>query len=475
MTTLTQSHLAACLALAAALLLTAAAHATVFSGISNQSTLDTRSGQLTLQPGDVPKALADNATTISTLAASGLVGAIAEVTVSLDLTHPATGELTVWLLSPLGTRARLLEAVGGTGANFTGTVFDDAAATAIGSGTPPFTGTFRPAELLSAVAGQNPNGTWTLEIRDGATGNSGTLNSWSIQFDLSLSTEKDILTFGLPGNPAAITGTTISLAVPYGTDLTSLAPAFTLSPGATCDHDSGTAYDFTNPVTYTVRAADLSTRDFTVTVNAWATNFFWTGGGADGLWNNPANWTPAGIPGPAGTAFIPTWASVLSANNTFFSSVNQGVLGVAPGTWLRLAGTITNSGTILLESGNSYVGVDNGLGNAMLTGGGVVQLAADSARIEAVLNANGTLTNQDNTIRGFGYINSNLYFVNNGTVNADVDGRYLYLSGPTSGTGAYTASNGGILGINSVVTGGIFSGPFSGGLVTGVNGTLIDS
>ncbi|MCX6872433.1 MAG: hypothetical protein NTW21_01280, partial [Verrucomicrobia bacterium] len=89
------------------------------------------------------------------------------------------------------------------------------------------------------------------------------------------------------------------------------------------------------------------------------------------------------------------------------------------------------------------------------------------------INSNGTLTNQDNTIRGFGSINSNLYFVNNGTVTADVDGRYLYLSGPTSGTGTYTASNGGVLGINSVVTGGIFSGPFSGGLVTGVNGTLI--
>ncbi|MCX6879078.1 MAG: SUMF1/EgtB/PvdO family nonheme iron enzyme, partial [Verrucomicrobia bacterium] len=185
MTTRISSHLAACLALAATLLLTAAAHATVFSGVSNQSTLDTRSGQLTLQPGDVPKALADNATTTSTLAASGLVGTIADVIVSLDITHPATGELTVWLVSPLGTRVRLLEAVGGSGANFTGTVLDDTAATAIGSGTPPFTGTFRPAEPLSALAGQIPNGTWTLEIRDGATGNSGTWNSWSLDLNLS--------------------------------------------------------------------------------------------------------------------------------------------------------------------------------------------------------------------------------------------------------------------------------------------------
>ena len=56
------SHLAALLALAVALLLSVSARATVFSGVSNQSTLDTRSGQLTLPPGDVPKPIADNAT-----------------------------------------------------------------------------------------------------------------------------------------------------------------------------------------------------------------------------------------------------------------------------------------------------------------------------------------------------------------------------------------------------------------------------
>ena len=57
--------------------------------------------------------------------------------------------------------------IGGSGANFTATVLDDEAATAIASGTAPFTGSFRPAQPLTVFDGQNPNGTWTLEIPDG--------------------------------------------------------------------------------------------------------------------------------------------------------------------------------------------------------------------------------------------------------------------------------------------------------------------
>ncbi|MCX6875121.1 MAG: cohesin domain-containing protein [Verrucomicrobia bacterium] len=83
-----------------------------------------------------------------------------------------------------------------------------------------------------------------------------------------LSSASDIITFGLPDNPGVINkaAKTITLTVPYGTDLTALAPTFTLSAGATCDRVSGTAYDFTNPVAYTVTAPDLTTKVYTVTV-----------------------------------------------------------------------------------------------------------------------------------------------------------------------------------------------------------------
>jgi hypothetical protein len=76
----------------------------------------------------------------------------------------------------------------------------------------------------------------------------------------------DILSFGLPGLPAVITGTDIVWAVPPGTDVTRLAPEYTASPLAMGDPPSGTVRDFTAPQTYTIRADDGTTKTYTVTV-----------------------------------------------------------------------------------------------------------------------------------------------------------------------------------------------------------------
>ncbi|MCX6879523.1 MAG: autotransporter-associated beta strand repeat-containing protein [Verrucomicrobia bacterium] len=88
------------------------------------------------------------------------------------------------------------------------------------------------------------------------------------------SSPAEILTFGLPGYPAVITGTNIAWTVPYGTDVTTLAPVFTLSAGATCTVGgnpavSGEPRDFTVPVHYIVTSSDtLIINDYTVTVTA---------------------------------------------------------------------------------------------------------------------------------------------------------------------------------------------------------------
>ena len=69
------------------------------------------------------------------------------------------------------------------------------------------------------------------------------------------------------GPGAVIDGTNILWTVPYGTDVTSLSPTYTLSTNATCDKTSGSTHDFTSPVTYTVVSSDeLVTNVYTVTV-----------------------------------------------------------------------------------------------------------------------------------------------------------------------------------------------------------------
>ena len=70
---------------------------------------------------------------------------------------------------------------GGTGQNFTNTTIDDQAGTAIASGTAPFTGSFRPTSVLSALNGQNAQGTWQLVVSDTVSGDPGVLNNWSLK------------------------------------------------------------------------------------------------------------------------------------------------------------------------------------------------------------------------------------------------------------------------------------------------------
>ena len=80
--------------------------------------------------------------------------------------------------------------------------------------------------------------------------------------------EATILDFIIPGTPeAVIAGNDIRAKVPLAADLTKLAPVYhTGSPQVTGKPASGTAANFTRPQTYTVTAADGSTRRYTVTV-----------------------------------------------------------------------------------------------------------------------------------------------------------------------------------------------------------------
>ena len=59
------------------------------------------------------------------------------------------------------------------------------------------------------------------------------------------------------------------------------------------------------------------------------------------------------MPGIGDTASIPLGASVLAAADTAFNSTNAGTITVVEGSgnYLRLAGTIQNSGLLTLETG----------------------------------------------------------------------------------------------------------------------------
>jgi subtilisin-like proprotein convertase family protein len=128
---------------------------------------------------------------------------IASLKVQLNISYPLDNDLTIDLVAPNGTDVPL-SSFEGSGANFQGTVFDDAAATPIWAGNSPFAGSYRTEAPLSAVAGMNAQGTWQLQIVDwGAS--SGTLNSWSliVQTTATPPTASSLVVGGFPTSTTA--------------------------------------------------------------------------------------------------------------------------------------------------------------------------------------------------------------------------------------------------------------------------------
>lgn len=94
--------------------------------------------------------------------------------------------------------------------------------------------------------------------------------------DEAPNSEADIETCTLPGDvlnrDAIIENEKVTLIVKKGTDITALAPQFTLTPGATITPASGSTLDFTNPQTYVVTSEDKQWKK-TYQIGATASGF----------------------------------------------------------------------------------------------------------------------------------------------------------------------------------------------------------
>jgi subtilisin-like proprotein convertase family protein len=106
-------------------------------------------------------------------------------TVGVD--HSWVGDLVFLLTSPGGTTVNVINHAGGTlnsGNNFCQTVLRDGAPNSIQGVTPaaaPFTGTFAPANPQDAFAGENADGTWTLNVSDSALFDTGSVRAFSLE------------------------------------------------------------------------------------------------------------------------------------------------------------------------------------------------------------------------------------------------------------------------------------------------------
>ncbi len=138
-------------------------------------------------------------------------GTVTDLNVSLDITHTFNGDLVIVLTSPSGTQVQLFDQNGGYQNNVLATLDDEAAAALPSSNTPTtVVGTFQPIGSLADFDGEPSDGVWTLQITDDANGDSGTLNSWSLELEIveggtSICSVQDCASL-LASDPSALDG-----------------------------------------------------------------------------------------------------------------------------------------------------------------------------------------------------------------------------------------------------------------------------
>ncbi|MEL6944039.1 MAG: proprotein convertase P-domain-containing protein, partial [Bacteroidota bacterium] len=108
---------------------------------------------------------------------------ISSVCIDIDADNNDVSDLSVWLISPNGSRLELTSNNGTGRTGYRQTCFTPTATDLITGGTAPFTGEFLPEGPWDNLLGGEVNGDWRLQVSDN-NGNreTSTLLSWSIEF-----------------------------------------------------------------------------------------------------------------------------------------------------------------------------------------------------------------------------------------------------------------------------------------------------
>jgi subtilisin-like proprotein convertase family protein len=136
----------------------------------------------------------NSATGVSrSITVTGQTGTIRDVDVLTNIIHPVNGEVDIELIPPTGPPIKFVTSVipNRAGANgFAGTLWDDDALGVVAEQNWQISGpklALVPEGALASLIGRDPNGTWTLRVRDLGAGDMGTLNGWSL--DVKTSTQ----------------------------------------------------------------------------------------------------------------------------------------------------------------------------------------------------------------------------------------------------------------------------------------------
>lgn len=118
---------------------------------------------------------------------------ITDLDVNLNISHTFVGDLIVTIKSPTGTLATIIDRIGappgtfGCGENNIVATLDDEASDPVEgeceASVPTVNGSFTPNSPLSIFDGESTMGLWELTVSDNAGADTGTINSWGIDYE----------------------------------------------------------------------------------------------------------------------------------------------------------------------------------------------------------------------------------------------------------------------------------------------------
>jgi carboxypeptidase D len=133
------------------------------SDVSEPFFLDVGAATCETAADEVPRSIIDHTTAWGQITMASDV-AVSDVQVTVDITHTYVGDLTLTLISPSDTPVVLHGRGGGSSDDLVGTYGLD----------------LTPVESLALLDGESSTGDWRLSVSDGASGDTGTFNSWSL-------------------------------------------------------------------------------------------------------------------------------------------------------------------------------------------------------------------------------------------------------------------------------------------------------
>lgn len=222
----------------------------------------------------VPGRVTDVVLTFGGTACSTAIGST-----TVGLSHSFINDLRISLVAPDGTSVLVMDHADGSGNNLCQTVLDDAASVSIQSAlstSAPFSGTWAPANPLAGFAGVDPNGTWSLQVVDVFSQDTGHIRDFSIRLTSDTAT---VVTPTLAVTGDFTPGGTIEYTAmlgntgPWGTpDLAGDEFVLVLPSGVTATSATGSSGTTTyTPATRTVAWNGVIPPNGTVTITLPAT------------------------------------------------------------------------------------------------------------------------------------------------------------------------------------------------------------